>query len=857
MKKSRFLSLVLCIFVLFVNMHAITAKAAPLNKADAAKIARAIANDQMTFGKNSRKGTGKEVIVQSFQITNLSAPQNGNLLDTTATVVSDSGYSWDIPVLWVDQDGNLIQVAIEIENIRSSYPIFAFYLPDGYTFVFNESTFNIGMPDFVCKLMEKTGVATIANPAIGVTYITALLPGQNKFLAKQPVTASGVGGNPSDAGESGGDDKLSNGEEPQVRPSDSKSKLQWKTYNPKLTEDQKKYLTSAHCDENAVEKLGIDDLAWLVSFVKEVLEPEAVSLLESSFPAYKTASENKELGKEIGLYVFYDNVYNGETVVDKSDTVAFVESKSDLDGTYSYRIGVNASKFFTLDEKTNTYVFGGDDAYNTLDNSLVHEMMHAFMDDYTRSGMDGMQYDPETDTYSEDNSKNVKFPTWFIEGIATATDNAYQYWNETLHGSYGYDTGKSQYSGDALKEAYLSNEDMTLSFADENSSKDVRKSAYVSGYLANVYLGYLAAVKYDSKDAISGKASDGSLKISNEVILSGVNHIIEQLHNGKTLDEVIAVISTDSSGNQLYSSADDFAAKFIASSAEGVGDDNKSLDFCTTFLNYLESNSSKNKTVNGSILLDFKNTSEHQLDKKLIKNLPKDYIPSNGKDFAESSVDTKKALESGGKSETGIAESSSSASDSSSSSSSASSGESTEDGGDEETTEIAAKTDNTVEDAASSESCVDEEEDAAASEDSTDDSAKEASNEEASELQEESAEDISDEAPSEDSLTESAEEEDITSEDEEIMLEDPQTEEVEEVPQAEEVQEAPQTEEPQVEAAPEEENVPHSVVISNAEEQNNEDDSSNNSCEEQVLDAIPQDNSDEEDAASADTVPEE
>ncbi len=226
MKKSRLLSLVLCIFVLFVNMHAITAKAAPLRKSEAVKIANAIMNEQNRSGKSSKGGNGKNVIVQSFNITNLDKPQNGKLLDSTATVVTDSGYSWDIPVLWVDQDGNLVQVAIEIENVRYNYPIFAFYLPAGYTFVFNDAAFNIGLPDFVCKLMETTGVATVNNPASGVTYITALLPGQNKFVAKQPATGGGTAGGGSSDSESYDDGKVSNGETPSGNPGDAKSKLQ-------------------------------------------------------------------------------------------------------------------------------------------------------------------------------------------------------------------------------------------------------------------------------------------------------------------------------------------------------------------------------------------------------------------------------------------------------------------------------------------------------------------------------------------------------------------------------------------------------------------------------------------------------
>ncbi len=898
MKKCRFLSLVLCIFVLFVNMHAITVKAAPLAKSEAVKIASAILNDQKSFSK--KRAGGSDVIIQSFQITNLDAPQNGKLLDSKATVVADNGFSWDIPVIWVDQDGNLAQVAIQIENVRECYPIFAFYLPDGYSFVFNESAFNIGMPDFVCELMEKNGVTTIANPAIGVTYFTALLPGKDRFEAKQPTVAdtqsTDIQSSDSDSDYSGGDGKVSNDETPKKK--SGKSNNQYESYkgDEKLSDNEKKELVHLHCDDNVINEIGVDNLAKLVSFVKNVLEPEAVSLLEEKFPAYKNASENNELGKHIGLYVYYDSITDGETVKDMSDAVGYVDARFNGDGLYEYQLGINVKDLFVKDEKSDTYVFAGDEAYSLLDCTLVHEMMHGFMDDYVRPGMSGIQYNEETDIYSANNAENVKFPSWFVEGIATTTDNAYQYWNNSLHGFYGYDSEKSEYSVDALKDSYLNNESMRLSFADEDGNKGEgnSKSAYVSGYLANVYLGYLAAVKYDSKDAISGSADDGNLKINSQVILNGVNHILEELHSGKTLDEVIAEISTVD-GETLYTGTDDFTAKFIASSDEEVSDGNKSLDFCATLLNYLESNSSGDKIANGSLLLDFTSTSDSFLSKNLIKDgKPNDYDITDSKDFAESTVDSKDAMQAGGKSETGIATSSSDE-------------ETDEEEGDTEQEEkVAAKPSDEENDAAETESSTNEDEiesDADNSDAETSDAensdvdtsvTEDADNEEAGEepqeevtqeetpqeeaIQEEepageeqTTEEMTEEASeTEDSDVETPENEDVVKEEtEEAPQEEiPQTE----IPQAEPATvevpqaEAPQAEVPQTEPAPTEApqvETPqadlsmHNFIISNSEEPSDDSQPSDNSCEEQVLDAIPQDDSEDGEDVTTESAPEE
>ena len=695
-KRLRLISAVLSALVLCVNMHAMTAYAAPVDAASAAKISNAIGVTSAGYyqlNPNARYhaslGNGSLAPIESFEISGLDEPKHGQLLDSTATVTSNTGLSWEIPVLWVNQDGELIRLAID--GVFICYPVFAFYIPDGYSMISGSNpAYNMQMPGFVCQLMAQNGVATMSNPQRGVTYITPILPGEKGFVAKTPAgyydTASG------DDSDSESQGNVDNGDENRLtpRPSDN---YQYKNYDPKLTDEEEKTIAENHGDDNINEKLGVDNVAWFASFIKDTIEPEAVNLLLKKFPAYQEAADNDELGKNLGLYVYFNDAYDKDgNKKDNSSYVAYVEWKSTDDGG-SYKLAINAGTMFDVevDAETGekTVRFKDEEAYVVLDTTIVHEIMHAMMYDYTMTGMTGEQYVEATDTYTTANSDKLEFPDWFVEGIATAVGSPYQYWNGTFHTDYGYDGDVEEYTKTALLDAFTSTDKkLRLSYSSGDSSVNLKaessntesgnnKSAYMSGYLANVYLGYLAALKYNEEDAVK-ENKDGMIdSINSSVILGGVNSILKELHGGKTLDEIISEISVVD-GKSLYESTDDFTNKFICTSDGSTeADDEKSVNFCTGLLNYLEGSSSETKTANGSILLDFTDTSQLLLSKKLLKDKPDEYVLTDSSDYANSTVDKKKALESGGKSDTGIDDSAASGSTSDGAGDGASTGDST------------------------------------------------------------------------------------------------------------------------------------------------------------------------------------
>ncbi len=697
----KIMSLIMSVLLLSANMHAISARAANLDGANAAKIASAITSTAEQQARKQGKdyfktlANGRIIYVKGFKVTNLTPPSHGQLLDTSATVTADSGLSWEVPVIWVDQNGNMLKIALDIDGVVACYPILAFYLPEGYAMATGKNvTYDISMPDFVTDLMAKSGVATLSNPSNGVTYITPLLPGKNKVEANRTTQYSLYDEEETESASSGVEEKPY---VPQADTSDSGNgnggsggggrsgnRSGYKKYDPKLSEDEEKAIIDLHVQsddssKDAIEELkNLDknDLAWFISFVKNVVEPEAVQLLEQKFPAYGDAAEKKkdeaELGEKLGLYVYYkaaegsQNSGNSE-VGDETDetdntggevgngTIAELKWDYSEQGELTYSLGINVSYFYTVDKESGKTVFN-DEAYDLLDNTLLHEIMHAHMLDYTRTGMTGKKYDEASGKYV--NSAENKFPTWFIEGMGMSVDNPYQYLNAYFTGEsdksdgYGFDSETKTYDAELLKEKYSADSTMRLEYADSNSTSDVTKSAYASGYLANVYLAYLAAIAYDKKDAISEKK--GEITIDSKVIRSGMNHILEELHNGKTLDNIIGEISpSDGAGGNCYSNTDEFASKFIASSGED-SDGGKSADFCATLLSYFASNSdntTNGKNVNGSVLLDFDDLDTYQL-KGISKVKTEVYVLDNAQE-SKSNVNSEEAQKSGGKKDTG------------------------------------------------------------------------------------------------------------------------------------------------------------------------------------------------------------
>ena len=181
------------------------------------------------------------------------------------------------------------------------------------------------------------------------------------------------------------------------------------------------------------------------------------------------------------------------------------------------------------------------------------------------------------------------------------------------------------YDKDGLLYNYLNVmlDDQTRYFdlGSSDNEEGVVSCSYESSYLTTLYLSELAAQK-TAGSAI--KKSGETVTISSQNLRLGLNSILERLHNGETLDQVVSDLSpVDTAGKKLYSSADDFTEKFIKGAGKETSNgtvysgDESSLEFTTTFLNFmlaLENAKDQGPKPNGSILMDFDTERQSPLD---------------------------------------------------------------------------------------------------------------------------------------------------------------------------------------------------------------------------------------------------
>ena len=184
------------------------------------------------------------------------------------------------------------------------------------------------------------------------------------------------------------------------------------------------------------------------------------------------SSQTRGLGKEISLYIYYENgdkdgIEEHEYVA--PGTIAYVNGGFSGEGdggeNYEYMICIDAQTLCEFDDNGNPDL-EIDNVLSTVDTVFCHELFHAFMDDYNRTGMTGLSDSATYNAVVGDHLSNENyeklinemcFPNWFIEGIAGCVGNIYQADIDILN-EYRYDCEKQDYTdtctNDQLKFIY-------------------------------------------------------------------------------------------------------------------------------------------------------------------------------------------------------------------------------------------------------------------------------------------------------------------------------------------------------------------------------------------------------------------
>ena len=295
--------------------------------------------------------------------------------------------------------------------------------------------------------------------------------------------------------------------------------------------DQKEPLTREelleHCADNTLKRYGEDEMVNLVELIINTIQPQAVEFIKNSFPAFAEAAKAGDLGKEIGLYIYrlYGDKDGVKAHADTSlQALAYVGYNISKDeqgkAEFGYIIGLNTIYFQYKDEDGNLHIDYSEQAAADLDNSIIHEMFHAFMLDYNRTGSIGTRNPEDYFRRSEDlqNIRDVyEFPAWFTEGMASAVENVYQYRYAYFQLLRYEGNGRigDRHTAENLLNTYLTNlfileddEEYEDSY-DIGSGEQTTTSLYVTGYLADLYLGELAARQIYADSSV--KALSGTL----------------------------------------------------------------------------------------------------------------------------------------------------------------------------------------------------------------------------------------------------------------------------------------------------------------------------------------------------------
>lgn len=586
--------------------------------------------------------------VSGIRIDGVDKPEVGEQLDDKAVVTTAEDNTWEIPVLWVRSD---MQVDRDVADDGYSYlPALAYFVPQEYAL--DDDVYSVALSDSLTNLFGTEEIISVYDSSKAITYI---LPAslRNYFVQSQVVSQGKA-----------------------VADTQNTASATTSKPAPQKGEDQSgsgdaSSLVDIYCAKTARKALSDEDLEWLINLIIERLQPQAVDALLKSFPAFRNGAKAGEIGKEIGLYIYYqkgdkDNDPFHKTMNNALAYVAAFSKPKNGKAKYQYLLAVDVKTLLAkdalgnlvVDKSTGKYklVRGGTPIIN-LQNTLVHETFHALMDDFNRTGMAGATNLKDVLTGDDNKLKTpeltkryyaLKFPAWFIEGTASAVENVYQYRYDTFQilrrakGDKGYGTGELNktftvedilYNYVAAK--YSDGTDVDFDIRASDASSDANgnpintdASQYVTGYLATLYLCNLAAVASEGKSAVQTK--NGVTTVDADLLCSGLNTILYNLHHNRTLDYLIGKLSPkDANGNPIYKDTADFTNKFIKGpivDGKYVTDKN-SMDFVVSFLNYmleLDNKFGSDKHPNGSILAPFTQYYETVLD--VNKKLNMDYL---------------------------------------------------------------------------------------------------------------------------------------------------------------------------------------------------------------------------------------
>ena len=249
--------------------------------------------------------------------------------------------------------------------------------------------------------------------------------------------------------------------------------------------------------------------------LKTQIVPQAVTSLLGAFDETLGYLSDSSIG--IGLEL-YDNPATS-TLASVTLGISASSDGTTLSANYlTYKLSVNVA---TLKDATGNITLT-EDVRNNLEVTIIHEMMHAMMDEALTNGMIGYGGGANFDNAQE-------YPDWFKEGMAQVAAGGCYNGNDWVNGGLGLQASTT--------EATITS---TLQAAANAIGSGSTISQYGTGYLACMYLGYLA---------------NGGGAVTEASVEAGVDRILNELKSGVSLEQVIQ-------NHTSYSGISDFQNRF-------------------------------------------------------------------------------------------------------------------------------------------------------------------------------------------------------------------------------------------------------------------------------------------------------
>ena len=402
-----------------------------------------------------------------------------------------------------------------------------------------------------------------------------------------------------------------------------------------------------YCSKTAKEAIDGDVLEQVCDLLVNRLEPQAVNLLLDKMPAIKAAAEQGGLSREIGMYVYYGRgdydcyAHFIDGTAAASTSICPIEDDDD-NNTLGQIIAFNAKSIVKKDEGGNSYIDTDSHEWLRFEYAVLHELVHAMMNDYNRAGMMGYN-DPDSINIGYNDIRKIRneyikllsFPEWFVEGTASVIGDGYDQVEDI------YETFKNTdgvFTAESVLNAYLDNQYHTL-------KSGSLMAGYVSGYLAIFYLSDLAA-KQNPEVGAAITETNGDFHMDNQKLLYGFNDILSRLHSGETLDGIIYNLT-----DGRFADTADFENRFIR--GEQVDDafvgDEETIGLCVNILNYFDGLTKAHKeTANGSFLVPFENVGAFPFE--IDSDAQADFYKANGSNDYVVSVNPDVPYSDGGRS---------------------------------------------------------------------------------------------------------------------------------------------------------------------------------------------------------------